>query len=120
MARLWLTCTPGHEGAPEERSNLVKLNTPGGNNENTLATCPRRFGNQVCFANLRSNHDPQLHAVVDAIDKTFDDSQNSGDSAQIIAVFAKDGCCDQWLTDFQSGGDHETLHQSIQGGEIQQ
>jgi uncharacterized protein DUF4440 len=35
--------------------------------------------------------DPQLRAVVDAIDKTFDDSQNSGDPAPIIAVFAKDG-----------------------------
>ena len=35
--------------------------------------------------------DPQLRAVVDAIDKTFNDSQNSGDPAPIIAVFAKDG-----------------------------
>jgi len=35
--------------------------------------------------------DPQLRAVVDGIDKTFDDSQNSGDPAPIIAVFAKDG-----------------------------
>jgi hypothetical protein len=35
--------------------------------------------------------DPQLRAVVDAIDKTFNDSQNSGDTAPIIAVFAKDG-----------------------------
>jgi uncharacterized protein (TIGR02246 family) len=32
-----------------------------------------------------------IRAVVDAIDKTFADSQNSGDPAPILAVFAKDG-----------------------------
>jgi Domain of unknown function (DUF4440) len=43
------------------------------------------------FPTVAQSVDPQLRAVVDAIDKTFNDSQNSGDPAPILAVFAKDG-----------------------------
>ena len=73
------------------------------------------------FPTFAQSVDPQLRAVVDAIDKTFNDSQNSGDPAPILAVFAKDGVLVTNQGSFSGqGGAHEILYRSIQGGEIQQ
>jgi ketosteroid isomerase-like protein len=50
-------------------------------------------GSAISFAlpTLAQTIDPQLRAAAEAIDKTFDDSQNGGNPAPIIAVFSKDG-----------------------------
>ena len=50
-------------------------------------------GSAISFVlpTLAQTIDPQLRAAAEAIDKTFDDSQNGGSPAPIIAVFSKDG-----------------------------
>ena len=74
-------------------------------------------GLAISFAlpTLAQTIDPQLRAAAEAIDKTFDDSQNSGNPVPIIAVFAKDGIVVTNVGPIRSAGDYEILHRSIQG-----
>ena len=94
--------------AKKSRSRSLgdKQSKTGGNNENTLPTCPCRIGNQLCSADLRptegrsliheSVQQRDLLGVAKALDEfgelhqALDEAYNKNDAAAVAALFTKD------------------------------
>ena len=78
----------------------IILNPLGENNENTLTRCPRRIGNQLCFAGLWPRErevnpfpftpilaGPQLVQQIEAINQKFDEAFNKHDAAAVGELY---------------------------------